>query len=188
MEEKEKKYRENLLTQIKNSYGKVVYSYTTHWKQQNIYLKHSKYLKMAEIVLNSISTTGLVSFLISKQCWAALIGTFFSAVSLVLTLYTKDTRYGELIAAHRVSADDLWLLREKYISLMTDFESLETSEIAKKRDDLERSASKIYKAATPVTPAAYKEAQKALKEEEEQYFSEAELDQMLPPHLRKNVK
>jgi len=181
----EKKYRDDLLTQIKDSFGKVVYSYTTHWKQQNIYSKHSRYLKIAEIVLSSISTTGLVSFLISKQCWVALIGTFFSALSLALTLYTKDTRYGELIAAHRVSADDLWLLREKYISLMTDFESLEISEIVRKRDDLEKNASRIYKAAIPVTPAAYKEAQKALKEEEEQYFSEAELDQMLPPHLRK---
>ena len=28
----------------------------------------------------------------------------------------------------------------------------------------------------------------ALKQEEEQFFSESELDLMLPPHLRKNVK
>lgn len=181
----EQKYRNDLLSQIKNAYGKVVYSYTTHWKQQNIYVNRLKKLKITEIVLSSISTTGLVSFLISNQWWIALIGTIFSAISLALTLYTKDKRYEEAIASHRVSADDLWLLREKYISLMTDFESLEISEIVRKRDDLEKNASRIYKAAIPVTPAAYKEAQKALKEEEEQYFSEAELDQMLPPHLRK---
>ena len=180
----EQKYRNDLLSQIKNAYGKVVYSYTTHWKQQNIYVNRSKKLKITEIVLSSISTTGLVSFLISNQWWIALIGTIFSAISLALTLYTKDERYEEAIASHRVSADDLWLLREKYISLMTDFESLEISEIVRKRDDFEKSLSKIYKAAMPTTPKAYAEAQKALKNEGEQFFSESELDLMLPPHLR----
>ena len=181
----EQKYRNDLLSQIKNAYGKVVYSYTTHWKQQNIYANHSKNIKIAEIALSSISTTGLISFLISDQWWLALTGTILSAIALALTLYTKDAKYEDLIASHRVSADNLWFLREKYISLMTDFEAIETSEIIKRRDELEKCSSRIYKVAMPTTPKAYAEAQKALKQEEEQFFSESELDLMLPPHLRK---
>ena len=65
-----------------------------------------------------------------------------------------------------------------------NFEAIETSEIIKRRDELEKCSSRIYKVAMPTTPKAYAEAQKALKDEGEQFFSESELDLMLPPHLR----
>lgn len=180
----ETEYKKDLLSQIKNAYGKVVYSYTTHWKQQNLYSSHAHRIKVIEIVLNSVSTTGLLGFLIFDQWWSALVGTIFSALSLGLSLYTKEMNYEHLIASHRVSADDLWLLREKYISLMTDIPTLSSKEIALKRNELEKESALIYKKASPTTSEAYEMAQKALKEEEEQFFSNEELDLMLPPHLR----
>lgn len=184
MDEQEKKYREDLLSQIKNAYGKVVYSYTTHWKQQNIYSTSAGRIKIAEIVLNSISTTGLLGFLIFSQWWAALVGTIFSAVSLGLSLYTKEVKYDKLISAHRTTADELWVLRERYVSLMTDFQIMNVEDIVKRRDELETESARIYRAATQTTSTAYENAQKALKQEEEQFFTNDELNLMLPPHLR----
>jgi hypothetical protein len=184
MDENEKKYREDLLRQVKNAYGKVVYSYTTHWKQQNIYSTNARRIKIAEIVLNSISTTGLLGFLIFSQWWAALIGTIFSAVSLGLSLYTKEVKYDNLISAHRTTADELWVLRERYVSLMTDFQIMNVEDISKRRDELETESARIYRAAAQTTGKAYEKAQKALKQEEEQFFTNDELNLMLPPHLR----
>lgn len=90
MDEEELKYRKNLKSQVRNAYGKVVYSYTSHWKQQNIYSNTAGCIRIWEIVLSSISTTGLVSFLISDEKWVAVIGTIFSALSLGLNLLVKE--------------------------------------------------------------------------------------------------
>lgn len=184
MEEREVKYRQDLLSQIKNAYGKVVYSYTIHWKQQNLYSTNAGRIKIAAITLNSISTTGLLGFLIFSQWWAALAGTIFSAVSLGLSLYTKEVKYDKLISAHRMTADELWVLRERYVSLMTDFQMMNLNDIVKRRDELEIEAARIYRTAAQTTGKAYEKAQKALKQEEEQFFTNEELNLMLPPHLR----
>lgn len=44
-----------------------------------------------------------------------------------------------------------------------------------------------YKNAPKTNSKSYESAQKALKSEEEQFFTEEELDKMLPEHLRKRV-
>lgn len=190
MDENEKKYRDGLLGQIKDAFGRVEYACDTQWEQRDIYFKRSKRFKCCEILLSSISTTGLVGFLISEKWWVALIGTIFSAISLSLTLYTKDAKYEELIAAHRTSANELWYLREKYISLLTDFDSLPVSEIVKKRDELGEVSSKIYKSVATTSPEAFNSAKKKIKKKGGgSFISESELDLLLPSHLKKrNVK
>lgn len=180
----EEKYRADLKKQIKDAYGKVVYTYTTQWKQHNIYASRSHCIKVWEIIISAVTTTGLVGALICNNRCAVVVSAIFSAISLAITLYTKEIKYDLLMASHRCSADDLWLLRERYISLLTDFEELPVTEIQKIRDDLTSTASRLYKTAPATTSRAYKNAQKALKQEEEQFFTDDEIDKMLPPHLR----
>lgn len=185
MDEEDVKYRNALLAQIKDAYGRVESTYTTHWKQRDIYFGRSKKINCCEIILSSISTTGLVGFLISEKWWVALVGTIFSAISLSLTLYTKDANYEDLVRAHRKAADDLWPLREKYISLMTDFNLLSTSAIIEKRDEFEEELSKIYKATPTTSSEAFKLTRKALKIGDNPFFSQSELESIMPLHLRK---
>lgn len=188
MDEKEKKYREGLLAQIKEAFGRVEYAVATQWEQRDICFKRMKRFKCCEILLSSISTTGLVSFLISEKWWIALVGTIFSAISLSLTLYTKDAKYEELVASHRASADELWYLREKYISLMTDFDSLPITEIVKRRDDLGETLSKIYKSVATTSPETFKSARKRLiKKGNVPFIPESELESLLPSHLKRTT-
>lgn len=186
MDANDMEYRKALLGQIKDAYGRVESTYTTHWKQRDIYFGRSKKIKCCEIILSSISTTGLVGFLISEKWWVALVGTIFSAISLSLTLYTKDANYEDLVRAHRKSADDLWPLREKYISLMTDFDSLPTSEIVKNRDELGEMTSKIYENAPTTSPKAFSLTKKALNIGNGAFLSESELESITPLFLRKS--
>ena len=53
-----------------------------------------------------------------------------------------------------------------------------------KRDELQSRTAEIYKAAPSTNSKSYSSAQKALKENEEQFFRSSEIDQMLPEHLR----
>lgn len=77
------------------------------------------------------------------------------------------------------------MVREDYISLLTDFNVLSEIEIINKRDDLQKRIFEIYKVSPKTDSKSYSKAQKALKSEEEQFFSFDELDKMLPSHLRR---
>ena len=93
----------------------------------------------------------------------------------------------EEIKQHQNTAIDLWMLREDYISLLTDFPTLTTKAIASKRDDLQKKAYEIYKSSPLTDKESYCEAQKALKSEEEQFFTPEEIDKILPSHLRVKI-
>ena len=61
----------------------------------------------------------------------------------------------------------------------------DVADVRAERDRLNAELEEIYKAAPRTSGTAYKAAQKALKEAEELYFSEEELDHLLPKKLRR---
>ena len=67
------------------------------------------------------------------------------------------------------------------------FNTLSEQEIVSIRDKLQEQTAEIYKSAPKTNAKSYMAAQKALKENEEQFFRSSEIDQMLPEHLRKGT-
>ncbi|ECV6997097.1 hypothetical protein F3N45_15760, partial [Listeria monocytogenes] len=65
-------------------------------------------------------------------------------------------------------------------------ETLSIKEIVVTRDILREETYIIYSESPKTDKKSYSESQKALKNEEEQFFTEVELDKMLPLQLRKN--
>lgn len=51
---------------------------------------------------------------------------------------------------HLDTSNRLWLLRELYLSLLTDFSTLSREEIVNRRDDLQERVAKVY-ASAPLT-------------------------------------
>ena len=108
-------------SQVRECYGRVVYSHKTHEKRADVLLKRLGIIKLLQIVLSSISTAGFLTTLIGgAERIGSMIGASFSAILLCLTLYTKNYDLGELAQKHRRAAADLWFIREKYLSLITD--------------------------------------------------------------------
>lgn len=178
-------YKLKLESQISEQFGKLVYTYTCHWEEIGILKCCNNFIKWGEIVLTAISSTGIVSFLIFDEKWLALIGAVFSTLSLALTLFSKEYSLDEKIIKHQNTADDLWFIREQYISLLTDLEQISEEEICKRRDKLVIDSSAIYKAALPTSSRAYSKSQNQLKNKEYQFFTQEELNKMMPSHLRK---
>ena len=81
-------------------------------------------------------------------------------------------------------ANSLWSIREDYISALTDFDALSENEIMEKRELLKDQTAKIYENAIQTDKRSYAAAQQALQKEEEQFFHEEELVNILPQHLR----
>ena len=177
-------YREKLKSQIKEAYGKVVYTYTAHHKFAARLIKQKNAIKVAQIVLTAISTVGFLATVITNQVLLSWLGGITAAISLGLNLYTKDFNLQEDIQKHKDAADDLWDVRETYISLLTDFDILNEDNIREQREKLQDAVSKINRKYPGTDGKSYAEAQNALQNEEEQTFREGEIDELLPDRLR----
>lgn len=177
-----------LYTQIEEAYGKVVYTYTTQVICAGRLYKKYIILKWIQLILSAMTTGGFVGTLITNKIALTWVGAICSTMLLVLTAYFKDADLSATYKLHLDTSNKLWLFREFYLSLLIDFSTLSREEIVNRRDDLQKRVAKVYESAPLTDDKSYVLAQKALKENESQFFSRQELNQMLPEALRKNTK
>lgn len=174
-----------LESQIREAYGRLVYTLTCHNKIVHRLMSKNNTIKVWQIVLSALTTGSFLVIISSYELIASIIGAVISISLLILNAYTKNFDLVETAESHQKAADALWKIREEYVSLLTDFDLLESSVIMERRDDLQNRTAEIY-AQSPRTDAkSYKQAQKALKTNEEQTFSEKEIDVMLPNSIRR---
>lgn len=174
-----------LESQIREAYGRITYTQTCHEKKIKRLLIINENIKIAQIVLSAMTTGSFVVTLISDEKISAMVGSSLSLILLILNTYVKNFNLTEMAQEHQRASDLLWKIREEYVSLLTDFEILNMGEIMEKRDELQNRTAEVYSNSPRTDSKSYKEAQKALKTEEEQTFSEKEIDVMLPNSIRR---
>ena len=177
-----------LESQIREAFGKVTYTFTSHEKCISRLIRTNNRIKTLQIVLSALTTGSFLGTIISNEKLCGIIGAFLSLCLLVLNAYVKNFNLVETAQKHQKAADLLWKIREEYISLLTDFEILEPQEIMLKRDELQNRTAEVYSNSPRTDLKSYKETQNALKIEEEQTFSEQEIDILLPNSIRRSNK
>lgn len=173
--------------QLRECYGRVVYSHKTHEKCADILLSDLARIKLWQIILSAITTAGFVGAVFGAGQIGAILGIIVSTALLALNSYTKDYDLGELAQKHKQAANDLWSIREKYLSLLVDLAMKEKSleALQQQRDELVEQLHTVYSGAPSTTFQAYKKAQEALKNLEEMTFTDTEIDAFLPIELRR---
>lgn len=172
--------------QLREMYGRAAYTHKTHEKMADNYIRRYRLVNGMEIFLSAITTGSLLFAVFGGSKVGTIIGALFSTMLLGLTLYFKEASLGEQAQKHTVVASKLWAIREALLSLLVDMhDERSTDEIRKNRDDLNDALAEIYKAAPRTDGTAYAAAQRALKQDEELFFTDEELDHMLPRRLRK---
>lgn len=173
--------------QLRECFGRVVYSHKTHEKCADILLTRLSQIKLWQIILSAVTTGGFIAAVFGAGHIGALIGILVSTTLLVLNAYTKNYDLGELAQKHRQAGAELWIIRERYLSLITDLrmgeKPIET--LQKERDGLLEDLHAVYTGAPSTTYQAYKKAQEALQQLEDMTFSDAEIDAFLPKELKK---
>lgn len=182
-----------LEAQLRECYGRVIYTHKTHEKCADILIKNHNRIKNCHIFISSIITGGLIvslfdiDYLSVYQKYGVIIIAILSTISIILETYTKKYDMGKIAQEHRQAAADLWLIREEYLSLLVDLKmsigSIE--DIKYKRDILLKKQHNLYKGIPSTNYKAYSEARNALKNCEEMTFSDKEIDIFLPRELRK---
>ncbi len=186
-----------LNSQIRYSYGNVFWTHKIHEKDADFYRICNNWLKITQIVLSAISTTGLVFVLLGvnesnlhegNNCLvrtAATISTFLSALLVIANSLSKGYDLGELSASHGATAIKLLELKEEYLSLLYDIKGLHLSveSIKKRRDELKEKTLAIYANAPRTTSCGYTKAAKAI-EKGEPVFTRESLNNILPTDLQ----
>ncbi len=173
--------------QLREIYGRVTYSHKAQEKQADILLMRHGLVKLAQIILPTISTAGFLTALLGTGWWGSVVGAGCSAILLALNLYTKDYDLAKQAREHQQAAARLWYAREKYLSLIIDLSNgSETVSNAKaKRDVLVDELQVVYSDAPRTSERAYKKARKSLRFNEEMTFAANEVDAFLLERMRR---
>ncbi|WP_076536599.1 SLATT domain-containing protein [Shewanella sp. UCD-KL21] len=181
-------HHNQLTDQIRECYGRVVWTHKTHEKCADILDDSHNLIKLVQIILSAATTTGIFAAVFGSQPFIGYISAVISLILTILTTYVKKYDLGGLSQKHRDAAASLWNIRESYLSLITDLttKSIDEPEARTKRDSLQASLHKLYKGSPSTNVgSAYKLASEALQQNEELTFSDEEIDKFLPVSLRK---
>ena len=175
--------------QIRECYGRVVYSHKTHEKCANLLLDRLSTIKLWQIILSALATGGFISTFLGSEVVGASMGVVVSTMLLVLNAYTKNYDLGELAQKHKQAANDIWLIREKYLSLLTNLAMGDSplQILREERDKLLAELHSVYAGSPSTTYKAYKKAQQALQRNEDMTFTDQEIDAFLPRELKRGV-
>jgi hypothetical protein len=175
--------------QLRECYGRAVYTHKTHEKCADILLARLSKIKLWQIILASLTAAGFVGTIVESSRLLAIVGAVISTILLVLNAVVKDYDLGAVAQQHKQAANDIWLIREKYASLLSDLaigqKTIEDG--LRERDVLSLELHGIYQGAPSTTYQAYKKAQQALKYKEDMTFSDEEIDAFLPRELRRTT-
>jgi len=147
-----------------------------------------KRVKWLQIILSAITTGGAIGVVFNESSvLLPYVTAFFSVITLIVNSYMKDIDPGASAQKHREAASDLWNSREGYLSLLADIRdrNISIDDLRVRRDKLQDHLHVIYKNSPHTDDSAYKKAQNALKNKEDLYFSDEELDKLLPAALRR---
>ncbi len=171
--------------QLREMYGRAAYTHKTHEKMADGFVTRYRVIKTIEIMLSALATGSLLLAVLGDSKPGTIVGAALSTVLLGFTLYFKEASLGEQAQKHTVVASKLWGIRERLLSLLVDMhDGRADDEVRLERDRVNAELEDIYKNAPRTSAKAYEAAQRALKTAQELYFSDEELNKMLPKVLR----
>lgn len=175
---------DSLVQVIRESFGKVVYSHKTHEKAREIASRKAARVKWFNIVLTSLTSGSFLTNVIVSKTWLTIVSSTLAALTVAYMVYQIHFSPEKDAERHRQTANELWYIRERYIALLADLhDGMSASDAMARRDELADDLKLIYKFAPDTDSRAYRQAQTALKVNEESTFSNAEINQFLPESL-----
>jgi len=178
---------ENNFEIIKRSLGNVIYTQKTQEMATIRKLKYSLIIKWINIILVGLVFLALFLQIFNPNekffLYAGIVVTVLEVLFLIFQLNFNSEREA---LSHKNTANRLWLMREKYLNLLTDIknEKLSMKIITEKRDDLTQDLAYIYENAPQTNSNDYSKANKALNGNEKPRADDDEMDNFLPDNLK----
>lgn len=174
----------------RNIFGRVMWSHKIQEKQADIYLDESRGLAICSIVFSSVASCGLIATLFADPYWLKLVSTLMSCISTILIAVIKRFDFEKLIQNHREFATRYLAVKDQLMLLLyqirlhdkdCDFFEEELRSLVSK-------VSEINSIAPQTTNCAVSLASAALHKHKDDDITDEEINNGLPPSLRKECK
>lgn len=169
----------NLENEVKRSFANVCWSHKIQIKEAECLKVQGLIMDITLITLSAlISILGCVNIMVPHLGWS-IISLILSAVLTGLTIFSKSFKFEERRQSHKQSADSLWLVREKYVSLIVDIHNQVSpiEELMHRREALLELTAELYAKAPQTGRDAYENAKKAI-DAGEAVFEEGEIERL----------
>jgi conflict system pore-forming effector with SLATT domain len=176
----------SVVDHIRLSFGTVVGAYQAHADAAAALARWGWRMKLAMLAFIGVAAVASLVALQQGRAFqiAAAVATAagFVACAIYAALDSEPRVYG-----HRASAARLWLLSERYRALLADIhdEALDLPMLMKRRDALLQEASAVFEQAPPGDRHTFEIAKRALSGGSKVGYSDRDVDEFLPPSLRR---
>ena len=157
--------------QIKRLTGDTMYNNKTQEKQADLLTDTYQRLSLFNQILAGVTTGSLILAIFRNSQWESILGAFFGTLNFIITLRMQAVNYPKLAANHSKAAQNLWPVRERLKSLMTDMhdEVPNPDDVRTARELIVHDLATIFADAPRTSGKALALAQKALKGNEHTY-------------------
>jgi hypothetical protein len=172
---------------VRDTLGSVVWSHKIQEKQADIYADRFKWMETAQIASASLTSVGVVSLIFTDQLWIKLVSALISFASVFVSAFFKSFDLLTMVSQHKSAANNLLAVRDdlKLLLLQIRLQKDDPDVLYEKYESTVHQLDKVYADAPNTTNKAVEMAREALNVAEDNTFSDAEIDRVLPIELRK---
>lgn len=176
-------------SEIRQILATIVWNHKIHEKHCDINSFWYNMLEFFKILSSTITTSGLLACFFVDDFKLKVATTIFSAVCLFITTFYKTYDLKESKDSHKASALEFLELKNETICILADIKigHLNLDNAICKRDEILNKYHDICKKSLNTSDRAVKKAENALKEQQDNTFSDKQIDSYLPIELRKET-
>jgi conflict system pore-forming effector with SLATT domain len=177
----------SLVDHIRLSFGSVATSYRAHSRAAERLTARARQSRVFMVVLLA-AATGASLFTLFGTRPAQYVAISTSALALLAYTVVLSLDFEPRAAAHRACAARLWLLSERYRSLLAEVHDglIDLPTVTRRRDELMHEVQVIYEHALPTDRESYRIAREALGAGES-VPSDQDIDRLLPTSMRQHA-
>jgi hypothetical protein len=176
-----------LLDHLRLTFGHVVHRHRAHTKRAHSTARWHRWLQGTE-AMSMIAVT----FLAARAAFGgseayATAAAAFAALALVTLVVHLVFDFDRSAQAHAACASRLWMIRERYRSLLSDLRDgvIDIEGARRRRDVLMEELHAIYESAPPADAQAYQTAAETVAATDDGVLTDEEIDLFLPRSLQK---
>ncbi|MEK0306940.1 SLATT domain-containing protein [Bifidobacterium favimelis] len=172
---------------VRNVFGRVMWSHKIQEKQAEIQAHYSLAMTVTNVTLAAATSVGLFSIMFVDRFWLKLASTLASFVSTAIISLSKELDLPDRIKTHRKAAVEYLAVKDQLQNLLMKIHSrtVPLERLEEEFSRLNESVNYINTQAPQTTDRAVRRASRALKVKNDDNITNKEIDNGLPPLLRK---
>jgi uncharacterized Tic20 family protein len=177
-----------LESSIRDTFGSVVWSHKIQEKQADIYAKEFKILEIVKLVAATLTSVGVISVIFTTQYWIKIFSVVISFIAVFISAYFKSFNLQAMIEQHKMAANKLLAIRDslKLLLLRVKIQEEDSAVLYDQYEKIVHQLDAVYSESPKTTDKAVKLARISLNITQDNNFTDEEIDNNLPPELRKD--